>query len=236
MFGSLVVCLPSPFTGGELVTSHQGRRVTFDWSNSSNIQWAAFYSDVEHEVLSVTRITITYNLYHQPNVHVPFQLPTSIDIKSNLFYCELLAALRNPHFMRQGGILGFYCQHKYVDMDKKYPVLKGEDAVVYQTAKSLGLAVDVKPICREGLEWRRQVYMWCIKIPVERFVLCDFQRFRTLGYIEGEDTLTDVTELFGDVVFANKVTCVKMLKIISGIHQGVLFCMGMMLLLAYIIK
>ena len=161
MFGSLVVCLPSPFTGGELVTSHQGRRVTFDWSNSSKIQWAAFYSNVEHEVLPVTsgyRITFTYNLYHQPNMHVPFQLPTSIDIKSNPFYCELLAALCNPHFMRQGGILGFYCQHKYVDMNKQYPVLKGEDAVVYQTAKSLGLAVDVKPICREGL-WNNGKYM-----------------------------------------------------------------------------
>ena len=131
MFGSLVVSLPSPFTGGELVTSHQGRRVTFDWSNSSNIQWAAFYSDVEHGVLPVTsgyRITITYNLYHQPNVyiHVPFQLPTSINIKSNPFYCELLASLRNPHFMRRGGILGFYCQHKYVDMDKNILFSKGK--------------------------------------------------------------------------------------------------------------
>ena len=28
MFGSLVVCLPSQFTGGELVTRHQGRQVS----------------------------------------------------------------------------------------------------------------------------------------------------------------------------------------------------------------
>lgn len=30
MFGSLVVCLPSDFTGGALITRHQGRQVTFD--------------------------------------------------------------------------------------------------------------------------------------------------------------------------------------------------------------
>ena len=62
MFGSLVVCLPSKFTGGALVTRHQGRQVTFDWSSSTATQWAAFYSDVEHEVLPVTsghRITLT---------------------------------------------------------------------------------------------------------------------------------------------------------------------------------
>ena len=213
MFGSLVVCLPSPFTGGELVTSHQGRRVMFDWSNSSNIQWAAFYSDVKHEVLPVTsgyRITFTYNLYHQPN-HIPFQLPTSIDIKSNPFYCELLAALRNPHFMRQGGILGFYCQHKYVDIDKKYPVLKGEDAVVYQTAKSLQLAVDVKPVCHE--EHYEGKYM-CVTYNylnnfyyTERFVLRSFQSFANRWYYrEDEDTLDRATGLFGDVVSDDTVT------------------------------
>ena len=66
----------------------------------------------------------------------------------------------------------------------KYPVLKREDAVVYQTAKSLGLAVDVKPICREGLEWIRQVrLMFRIN---KWFVLQDFQKYRTNGYIEGE--------------------------------------------------
>jgi predicted 2-oxoglutarate/Fe(II)-dependent dioxygenase YbiX len=62
MFGSLMVCLPSEFTGGTLVTRHQGREVTFDWSASAATHWAAFFSDVEHEVLPVTsghQITLT---------------------------------------------------------------------------------------------------------------------------------------------------------------------------------
>ncbi len=54
-FGSLVVSLPSQFTGGALVTRHQGREVTFDWSSSPDAtHWAAFCSDVELEVLPVT--------------------------------------------------------------------------------------------------------------------------------------------------------------------------------------
>lgn len=41
--------------------------MTFDWGNNTqSIQFAAFYSDVEHEVLEVHsghRVTLTYNLY-----------------------------------------------------------------------------------------------------------------------------------------------------------------------------
>ena len=146
MFGSLVVCLPSKFTGGALVTRHQGRQVTFDWSSSTATQWAAFYSDVEHEVLPVTsghRITLTYNLYHTSRAMTPA-------ITTNPLYCELKAALQNPHFMRQGGILGFFCQHMYTDIStnlgKFSPFLKGEDALIYEVAYSLKLSISLKPV------------------------------------------------------------------------------------------
>ena len=111
MFGSLVVCLPSKFTGGALVTQHQDRQVTFDWSSTAATQWAAFYSDVKHEVLPVTsghRITLTYNLYHTP---AATPLSSALNITTHPFYQELKASLQNPHFMRKGGTLGFFCQH-----------------------------------------------------------------------------------------------------------------------------
>ena len=149
MFGSLVVCLPSQFAGGALVTRHQGREVTFDWSSaSSTTHWAAFFSDVEHEVLPVTsghRITLTYNLYRSAQIG-----PALFDVTTNPLYREFRAALQNPHFMREGGILGFYGQHKYVNTTTQLevfsPFLKGEDALVYETASSLGLAISLKPI------------------------------------------------------------------------------------------
>ena len=72
-FGSLVVCLPVDHEGGQLKVRHKGEEMTFDWgttgrrgsSDGPRIQWAAFYSDCEHEVLEVTsghRLTLTYNL------------------------------------------------------------------------------------------------------------------------------------------------------------------------------
>ena len=154
MFGSLVVCLPSYFKGGELLTRHQGRQVTFDWSAAPATYWAAFYSDVEHEVLPVTsgyRFTLTYNLYLTLAIE-----HTLLDVTTNPFYQALQAALRNPRFMRGGGILGFYCQYKYVgintDLDKFSPHLKGEDAIVFEVAKSLGLSVALRPIL-SGQHW-----------------------------------------------------------------------------------
>ncbi|KAF7943702.1 uncharacterized protein EAE97_005772 [Botrytis byssoidea] len=54
-FGSLVVCLPYSHQGGQLRITHRDSNTFFDWGNKSDsIQWAAFYSDCEHEVLEVT--------------------------------------------------------------------------------------------------------------------------------------------------------------------------------------
>ena len=54
-FGSLVVCLPSAHQGGQLRVAHKNQELLYDFSNidSSDIQWVAFYSDCEHEVMEV---------------------------------------------------------------------------------------------------------------------------------------------------------------------------------------
>ncbi len=117
IFGSLVVSLPSQFTGGALVTRHQGHTMTFDWSSTpTTTQWAAFYSDVEHEVLPVTsghRFTLTYNLYHTLSTCHPVLL----DITTSPLHKELQAALKTPHFVREGGTLGFFCCYRYVECE-----------------------------------------------------------------------------------------------------------------------
>jgi hypothetical protein len=88
MFGSLIFCLPTEFTGGELIIRSPDltTSVTHDWGSTSNnrlstatstssnrsssrhggLAWAAMYSDCEHEIRTVTtghRVTLTYNLY-----------------------------------------------------------------------------------------------------------------------------------------------------------------------------
>ena len=161
MFGSLVVCFPTQFMGGILAARHQGQEVTFDWSipcSSSQVpctqcvHWAAFFSDVEHEILPVTsgyRITLTYNLYTVNEV-------ASEIFTWSPFYKYLHETLKNPQFMPDGGCLGFDCRHAYVFsyLNEKYllpSVLKGADYMVVSVAKSLGLNVCVKPVV-EGYE------------------------------------------------------------------------------------
>ena len=117
IFGSLVVCLPTQFTGGELIVRHNQLEIKYDWSStasttSSTLHWAAFFNDVEQEVLPVSegyRITLTYNLsYHSKASDLIF------DIKTCSFYKLLQAALINPAFMRDGGVLGFNSNYSYV--------------------------------------------------------------------------------------------------------------------------
>lgn len=70
MFGTLVVSLPSAHRGGELVIRHAGREVTVDLSTAeaSELAWAAFYADCEHEVRPITegnRVCLVFNLVHR---------------------------------------------------------------------------------------------------------------------------------------------------------------------------
>jgi hypothetical protein len=159
MFGSLVVCLPTQFSGGALVTRHGDQEVVFDWSSlpdspPSVVCWAAFFSDVEHEILPVSaghRLTLTYNLYAvQERLH---SIPSG-----NPFYNCLQTAIGTPHFMRNGGCLAFNCDHLYAfsllnEKELLPHVLKGADYLIFSSAKLLDLRVTVKPIAK-GSEYK----------------------------------------------------------------------------------
>jgi 2OG-Fe(II) oxygenase superfamily len=153
-FASLVVCLPSAHEGGALVFRHNNRSIDFDWSGpaSDMIQWAAFYSDCEHEVMPLTsghRITLTYNLFYQ--VTQPQPGHTVLPVHSFPIYHDLQAALLNPGFLKPGGILGFYRNHSYPHSNERLrkgvpAALKGIDLLVYAVCRSLGLRTKARPI------------------------------------------------------------------------------------------
>ena len=92
-------------------------------------------------------MTLTYNLYHCDQLNpVP-----SLNVTTTSFYQNLKAALGQPHFLREGGVLGFACQHSYVFKEfgeSKDPkiLLKGSDRMVMLAATSLGLKVTVRSI------------------------------------------------------------------------------------------
>jgi hypothetical protein len=64
MVGTLVVTLPSSYTGGDLMVGHNEEWKAYRGSKTA-LSLVAFYADCRHEVLRVTsgyRITLTYNL------------------------------------------------------------------------------------------------------------------------------------------------------------------------------
>ncbi|KAL1967105.1 hypothetical protein VTN77DRAFT_3629 [Rasamsonia byssochlamydoides] len=154
--GSLVVCLPSPFKGGNLIVRHHGQEVNFDWSpaSASTIQWAAFYSDCEHEIKTITegdRITLTYNLYVTEPVGSALSRNPIVEPKTLPLYGYIRALTEQPGFMKEGGVLGMFCSHAYAHtsdlVTESLPrALKGSDLVLYSVFKSLGYEVDILPV------------------------------------------------------------------------------------------
>ena len=72
MVGSLIVALPSRFTGGTLTVRHQTSESYFDFPEAAaekSACYAAFYADCEHEVSKVRsgyRLCLAYNLILTP--------------------------------------------------------------------------------------------------------------------------------------------------------------------------
>ncbi|THV47546.1 hypothetical protein BGAL_0304g00180 [Botrytis galanthina] len=148
--------------GGQLRVTHRGSNTFFDWGNKSDsIQWAAFYSDCEHEVLEVTsghRVTLTYNLYISQKIGIPLQKNLVADPTLSPLYEVARNVLVQPGFMKRGivdvllgGVIGFYCDHLYAhtqdDTDDIMPyALKGIDMTNFNTFQSLGLVVKACPV------------------------------------------------------------------------------------------
>ncbi|MCJ1249499.1 hypothetical protein MMC30_006723 [Trapelia coarctata] len=166
-FGSLVVSLPHPHQGGQLRVAHKGEERTFDLNseNADAIKWSAFYSDCEHEVLEVQsghRVTLTYNLYvHEYLGGALRRIPTAHP-NSYPLYAKAKDALSENGFMKDGGTLGFYCEHAYAHFDYDSFVrlpfaLKGVDMVTFVVFKSLGLHVSIRPVL-EDIKADKNVY------------------------------------------------------------------------------
>jgi 2OG-Fe(II) oxygenase superfamily len=156
MFGSIVIVLPTSHEGGVLVFRHRGQEWYFDSSAilsaamPASIAYAAFFCDVEHEILPVKsghRVTLTYNLHFEADErasgkHLVSELP-SIPQEENeqTFRWRFKALLENPEFLPDGGTLGFGLRHVYQvkdTLEHVYSILKGNDGTVYQSLRELG--------------------------------------------------------------------------------------------------
>ncbi|KAF9872478.1 oxidoreductase [Colletotrichum karsti] len=148
--GSLVVCLPMKHEGGNLAVRHRGQEKVFDWAEASDrhaIQWAAFYSDCEHEVFEVKsghRVILTYNLYATRGNGFLAGQGSAISPLSLPLYNQIKALVTSDKFQNKQRLLGFYSAHAYPHTDKEHGLpfcLKGVDMALYEIFKSMGLKI-----------------------------------------------------------------------------------------------
>ncbi|OCK74373.1 hypothetical protein K432DRAFT_469906 [Lepidopterella palustris CBS 459.81] len=76
MFGTLVICLPSEHTGGEVHLSHDGKKMVLETGPTSqfDLSTLAWYSDVQHAIQPIKsgyRPVLTYNLVQIAGVRKP---------------------------------------------------------------------------------------------------------------------------------------------------------------------
>jgi len=130
MFGTLVVVLPSAHQGGELILRHAGRETVIDLSHLevSELGFAAFYADCEHEVRPITqgnRVCLIYNLIQQPSaISDPLKIP-----EYGNEICAA-AALLNTHLSQPGAPakIAWLLEHQYSPDGLSFSGLKSDDA------------------------------------------------------------------------------------------------------------
>jgi predicted 2-oxoglutarate/Fe(II)-dependent dioxygenase YbiX len=143
MIGSLVVCLPSKHSGGQLVVKSGNNETVFDFGeksgNTNVVQWAAFFSDCVHEVKQVTdgyRVAVTYNIIRSTAVRKK-ENNKQDTVSSDLILGENTG--RHTEYVQQlvqkveeeNKEIGFMLFHKYTMSGLKRDGLKGSDRLLY---------------------------------------------------------------------------------------------------------
>ncbi len=124
MVASLVVSLPSTFTGGALEVHHDGRIATYRGSKKA-LSFVAFYPDCRHQIKPVRsghRVVLTYNLLLRANSDV-----SGIDPDPEL--TGQLASCIEEHFTAPDapGRLAYLLDHEYTPRGLGWSRLKGAD-------------------------------------------------------------------------------------------------------------
>ena len=135
MFATLVVVLPSIYTGGELIVRHRDREVQLDLRcpEPSDAAFAAFYADCVHEVRPVTtgcRLALIYNLLRKGKGAAP-QPPRYESEQARI--TELLRRWATEKESAEDSSpekLVYPLEHAYTPAELAFDTLKNADAAV----------------------------------------------------------------------------------------------------------
>lgn len=133
MFATLIIVLPSIYTGGELIVRHEGQEARLDlYSQEPSVAtYAAFYADCVHEVRPIAsgyRLTLVYNLLRQSGSWLP--KPPNYDAEQ----AGLAELLRQWSAAKQSADdpspekLVYPLEHAYTEAEISFDTLKGADA------------------------------------------------------------------------------------------------------------
>ena len=145
MFGTLVVVLPSAHGGGELIIRHGTREVSVNLSSPdvSELRFAAFYADCEHEVKPIThgnRVCLTYNLsLAEKDKNKDKNTRRQAVVTAPVYEREVAAAaeILKATFRKAGAPtkLAWLLEHQYSAAGLSFAGLKGHDAARVQVLR-----------------------------------------------------------------------------------------------------
>ena len=131
MFGTLVIQLPSDYSGGKLIVYHHGKKSEFDYSSPDccgNCYFTLFYADCQHEVEKVTkgyRLCLIYNLMYQGLDECPppvdNQAQVSAIVSAMKKWQEDVESSNCPEMMT------YLLEHKYCEASLSFRLLKNGD-------------------------------------------------------------------------------------------------------------
>jgi hypothetical protein len=143
MFGTLILNLPARHCGGALVIRHQGREARVDFGaefDASEIRWAAFFADCEHEVLPVAsghRLCLACNLIlaEAKSGTIPSAPAEASE--------ALVEGLQHLARTRGADLTAILLEHRYTQESLRVAALKGDDraraAALFAAAEKTGL-------------------------------------------------------------------------------------------------
>ena len=146
MVATLVVSLPVAGKGGELIIRHRGRETIVEMCSNdpSELVFAAFYADCEHEIRPVTeghRACLVYNLVLTPGQNVATSAPNYADLMG-----QIAKEIKNCFATSDAPEkLVWLLEHDYSIAGLSFETLKNTDATVGRALIAAAAQADCSP-------------------------------------------------------------------------------------------
>lgn len=132
MFATLVIQLPSNFSGGDLTVRHGNDEVKYECSKDSTFSTSfySFYTDCEHNIAPVTRgyrLCLIYNICYMANKSIPKPSGSTLFLKD---IEELIDEWEDKY--ADEPLFLYMLDHYYTQFGLRFDCLKGTDNHIYR--------------------------------------------------------------------------------------------------------